>query len=257
MTTTASTDGPLHRMTRVLESFSTRDRELSAAELSRRSGLPRSTAHRLATEMTSVGLLEQTPDGLYRLSMRLFEWGHLAVLADGLRESAAGHLADLANITRETVHLAVMEGHDVVYLDVIRNSAAPFLNSRPGGRMPPSCTGVGKAILAHSDPQLVEELIAAGLPKLTAHSVTDGAILRAQLKQVRRTGLAYDQQENAIGTICCAAPVFGVGGEVIGAVSVTGRADHLRLDRVGMAVRSTAASISRAQGGLPPVRRDS
>lgn len=241
-------DRTVQRLMSVLDAFTSKDTRLSGAELARRTGLPRSTAHRLATEMTGAGLLEQEPNGGFRLSMRLFELGHLAILSRGLRESAAGFLADLSNATHETVHLAVLDGLDVVYLDIIRTSASPKLNSRPGGRMPPSCTGVGKAILAHSSPQLVEEFIARGLPQLTRNSITDGTRFRAHLAHVRRTGLAYDREENAIGTVCCAAPILGSEGKAIGAISVTGRAGILRLDRVGMAVRSAAAGISRTQG---------
>ena len=240
---------------RVLAAFTVPDTELSGAELARRSGLPRSTTHRVASELVAVGLLEQTSSGRMRLGMRLFELGHLALLQRGLRESASPFLADLSAATHETVHLAVLEGLDVVYIDIIRPSSAPALRSRVGGRLPPSTTGVGKALLAFSPPGLVDAVIERGLPRLTPYSITDGAKLRAELVQVRRAGLAFDNQEQAIGTVCCSAPVFGVGGALVGAVSVSGHLGTLRIDRVKMAVRSTAAGISRIQGGYRAVRR--
>lgn len=243
-----SEDGTLARAVRVLAAFTAPDRELSGAELARRSGLPRSTTHRVAAELVATGLLEQTPAGRLRLGMRLFELGHLALFQRGLRESASPFLADLASVTHETVHLAVLEGLDVVYIDIIRPSGAPVLRSRVGGRLPPSTTGVGKAMLAYSAPELVDAVIAQGLPRLTPYSITDGTRLRAELVEVRRTGLSFDNQEQAIGTICCAAPIFGVGGQLVGAISVSGRLGVLRLDRVKMAVRTAAAGISRLQG---------
>jgi len=243
----ASGDRGLARAAMLLSVFRTDDRQLSAAELSRRTGLPRSTTHRLAAELAALGFLERLPNNGYRLGMRLFELGHLALYERGLRDTAAPFLADLANATHETVHLAILDDLDVVYLDIIRPSGAPAMRSRPGGRLPATATAVGKAILAFSPSDVVERSIERGLTRFTVHSITDGDRLRTELDEVRRTGLAYDNQEQALGTVCCAAPIFGLANEVVGSVSVSGRAGLLRFDRVRMAVRSTAAGISRFQ----------
>ncbi|MCL2482545.1 MAG: IclR family transcriptional regulator [Propionibacteriaceae bacterium] len=232
----------------LLSVFQSRDRELTAAELARRSGLPRSTAYRMAGELTGLGILEQTLDGRFRLGLKLFELGQLALYQRGLRESAACFLADLSNATRQAAHLAVMDNCEVVYLDIIRPSPPPRLRSRVGGRLPPTVTGVGKAILAFSPPEVVDEVIARGLPRLTTNSITDEARLRAELVKIRRTGLAFDHQEQAVGTSCCAAPIFGANHQVVGAVSVSGHTSSIRLDLVAAAVQSTAAGISRVQG---------
>ena len=238
------------RAVAVLTSFSAPDRELSGAELARRAKLPRSTTHRIATELVSVGLLEQTPSGRLRLGMRLFELGHLALFQRGLRECASSFMADLAHATHETVHLAVLDGLDVVYLDIIRPSPSPHLRSRVGGRLPATVTAVGKAILAFSSPDVVDAVIARGLPRLTPNSITDEGRLRAELVKIRRSGIAYDHQEQAIGTSCCAAPIFGINQRVVGSVSVSGHTSNIRLDLVCAAVQSAAAGISRVQGAL-------
>jgi DNA-binding IclR family transcriptional regulator len=181
--------------------------------------------------------------------------GHLALFERGLRESASPFLADLANATRETVHLAVMDGLDLVYLDIIRPSGAPVMRSRLGGRLPPSVTAVGKAILAFSPAELVDAVIERGLPRLTPHSITSPEKLRAALVEVRRTAIAFDNEEQALGTVCCGSPILDATGTAVGAVSVSGRQGALRADRVKMAVRSTAAGISRLQGFIPERRR--
>ncbi|MDR1449987.1 MAG: IclR family transcriptional regulator [Propionibacteriaceae bacterium] len=232
----------------LLAAFRPRDRELTAAELARRSGLARSTAYRLAGELAGLGMLEQTLGGRFRLGMKLFELGQLALYQQGLRESASSFLADLSNATRQTSHLAVLDGFEVVYLDIIRPSSSPRLRSRIGGRLPATVTGVGKAILAFSPPELVDQVLSAGLPSLTSNSITDEQRLRAELAKVRRSGLAFDHQEQAVGTSCCAAPVFGSGKKVVGAVSVSGHTSSIRLDLVSAAVQSAAAGISRVQG---------
>jgi len=203
----------------------------------------------MSGELANLGILEQTPDGQFRLGLKLFELGQLALYQQGLRESAASFLADLSNATRQTSHLAILDHCDVVYLDSIRPSPPPRLRARVGGRLPATVTGVGKAILAFSSPETIDEVIARGLPRLTTNSITDEARLRAELAKVRRTGLAFDHQEQAVGTSCCAAPIFGVHQRVVGAVSVSGHTSNIRLDLVAAAVQSAAAGISRVQGG--------
>lgn len=232
----------------LVTAFEARDRQASAAELARRAGMPRSTAYRMACDLSSLGILEHLPDGQFRLGMKLFEAGQLALYQRGLRESASTFLADLSSATRQTVHLAVLDDCQVVYLDIISPSPAPRLRSRIGGRLPPSVTAVGKAILAFSPSQLVDEVIQRGLPRLTTYSITSEARLRAELAKIRSTGVAYDNQEQAIGTSCCAAPIMGPGNAVVGSVSVAGHTPNIQLELVAAAVRSTASSISRVQG---------
>jgi len=238
----------ISRALALLSVFQTKDRELTAAELARRSGLPRSTAYRIAGELADLGGLEQTPDGHFRLGMKLFEWGQLALYQRGLRESASSFLADLSTATHQTAHLAVLDNCEVVYLDIIRPSNAPRMHSRVGGRLPATVTGLGKAMLAFSPPDVIDDVIARGLPRMTANSITDESRLRAELAKIHRTGIAFDHQEQAIGTSCCAAPIFGMNHRVVGAVSVSGHTSSIRLDLMSAAVQSTAAGISRVQG---------
>ena len=232
----------------ILLAFRWRDREVSSAELARRAEIPRSTAYRVACELSELGVLEQTSDGQFRLGMQLFELGQLALFQRGLLESASSYLADLSNATHQTAHLAVLDGCDVVYLDIIKPSTPPRLRSHVGGRLPATVTGVGKAILAFSPREVVEAVIERGLPKLTTNSITDPDRLWAELEKIRQTGLSFDNQEQAVGTSCCAAPIFGTHDEVVGAVSVSGHTSSIQLDLVAAAVRSTAAGISRVQG---------
>lgn len=246
--------GVVARISSLLGVFTPTDRELSGAELARRSGLARSTAHRLVSELVAEGLLERTDSGRYQLGMRLFELGQMAPRQRGLRESAAPFMCDLRDATRQTVHLAVLDGAEVVYLDIIRAASAPRMQSRVGGRLPAHATGVGKAILAFSDSSVVEEIIAAGLTRLTRYTIDDPNRLRRELAQTAQRGSAYDREENALGTICCASPVFGPDNAVIGAISVAGHTTRFDVERVAAAVRSTAMAISRMQGSLGKAR---
>jgi DNA-binding IclR family transcriptional regulator len=119
----------------LLYAFSPADPELSLAELCRRTGMAKPTAHRILGELAGWGLVERAGTG-YRLGMGLFELGARAPAQLSLREAAAPVLADLAEATRETVHLAVLRETDVVYIQKLAGRNAPKLGSRLGGRMP-------------------------------------------------------------------------------------------------------------------------
>jgi len=243
-----SSQGMLTRALGLLTCFDAEDTELSAAELARRAGLPRSTTHRLATELVQTGFLERMPDGHFRLGMALFELGQLSLLQRGLRESAAHFLADLSTSTHQRAHLGILDGTDVLYLDVISPSPNPHARPRVGGRLPASATAVGKAILAFSPQAVIDQVIASGLRRLTQNSIVDETQLRAELTEIRRTGVSYDNQEQALGTSCCGAPILGRHGEAVGAVSVCGHTGVLHFNLVIAAVRFAAAGISRVQG---------
>ncbi|WP_377273914.1 IclR family transcriptional regulator [Peterkaempfera sp. SMS 1(5)a] len=214
------------------------------AELTERTGLPKATVHRLAADLVRLALLERTGTG-YRLGGRLFELGMLVPRRHDLRETALPFLQDLYEATHETVHLGIREGRQVVYVERIHGHDPLPLPSRVGGSLPLSCTGVGKALLAFSGPDLAEEVLADPLPRLTRHSVTDPARLRTALEQTQVSGLAYEEQEAALGVSCIAAPVFA-GGEAVAALSVAVPKARFRPAQLAPAVRTAALGLSRA-----------
>jgi DNA-binding IclR family transcriptional regulator len=240
----------LERAVGVLDAFAADDAVLSVSELGRRAGLAKSTAHRLAAELCRLGLLERTPRGL-RLGLHLFELGQLVPRQRSVREAALPLMEDLREVTRSTVHLAVLEGVEVVYVEILRPKGAPTLGARVGGRMPAHATGVGKAVLAFSPPEVVTARIDAGLPSLSPFTiVAPGALLR-ELSTIRATGLAFDRQESGIGTVCTAAPVLAGDGRPVAALSVSGKSSCTDAERAGVAVRTAALALGRqlaAQG---------
>ena len=117
-------------------------------------------------------------------------------------------MADLREATRCTVHLAVLDGVDVVYVQILNSPGGRRLPSKLGGRLPAHATGVGKAILAYSVPEVVTARIDAGLPRLTPRTISTPGALTRELEQIRSSGVAYDREESTIGIHCVAAPVF-------------------------------------------------
>ncbi|MET8249134.1 IclR family transcriptional regulator [Streptomyces sp. NPDC005202] len=233
----------------ILEYFRPTGGPYRLTELSERTGLPKPTVHRLAAELLRLGWLERS-GAHYQLGGKLFELGSLVPRRRDLREAALPFLQDLFEATRETVHLGVREGFEVVYLERIHGHDALQLPSRIGGSLPLTCTGVGKALLAFSGAELTEEVLSRPLPSLTPHSISDPARLRTALEKIQVSGLAYEEQEAAPGVSCIAAPVFA-GGTAVAALSVALPRPRFRPAQLAPAVRTAALGLSRVlRGGI-------
>ncbi|UED88775.1 IclR family transcriptional regulator [Streptomyces profundus] len=231
----------------LLECFLPTGGPFRLTELANRTGLPKATVHRLAADLMAIGWLERSGTH-YQLGGKLFELGARVPRRRALREAALPFLQDLFEATRETVHLGVREGHEVVYVERIHGHDVLPLPSRIGGSLPLTCTGVGKALLAFSSAELAEEVFAAPLPGLTPHSITDPVRLRTAVEQAQAAGLAYEEQEAALGVSCIAAPVFGSGGAVA-ALSVAVPRARFRPAQLAPAVRTAALGLSRVLRG--------
>lgn len=241
----------LGRAMTLLTAFRSGEAEMTLAELSRRTGIPKPTAHRLLAELATWNIVERTPSGL-RLGMGLFELGQLAPRQRGLREAAAPFLADLLEATHETVHLAVLDGLDVVYIQKLVARRGPRLPSQVGGRMPAYCTGVGKALLAFAPPELLAEVFAEGLLRRTPRTIVAPGLLEQELRRIRATGVAEEHEESTVGIACVAAPVLARGRRAVAAISITGWANRLDTGRLVPAVRTAALGLSRALGASEP-----
>src|SRR5262249_26876313 len=218
------------------------------AALNKPPRLPNATLHRLVHQLCEVGWLERDHGG-YRVGLRMFELGTLAVEGNRLHEAAFPQLQSLASRTGLAAQLAILDHAEVVYLE--RIVVGPVrLPTRRGGRKPAYCTGLGKAIAAY-DEAAIHDLISAPMPRKTPTTITDPAALCAELKQVRATGVASDRGEAYAELVCAAAPIRG-SGRAIGAISVTGPAGRMRWSVVTEAVRDTATAIWNANLTVRP-----
>lgn len=229
----------LGRVASIMEAFNTGQQVLSLGDLSERTGLPKSTLHRLADQLCDIGWVERDPGG-YRVGMRLFELGTLAVEGNRLQEAAFPHLQSLANKTGMSAQLAILDETEVVYLD--RIAVGPFrLPTRRGGRKPAYCTALGKAMAAFDD-EAIRVVTSSRMPRKTANTITDPLVLRTELNRVREVGVAFDRGEAYAELVCVAAPIRG-SGCAVGAVSVTGPAGRMRWSMASEAVHDTAVAI--------------
>ena len=240
------------RVLRVLTAFTAERPELALTELSRRAGLPLTTTHRLVRELTGWGALERGDDGRYRIGLRLWEVGALAPRGLGLRESAMPFLEDLYEVTRQNVQLAVLDGTEVVYVERISGRGAVNVITRVGGRLPLHATGVGLVLLAHADPELQEQVLAAPLKRYTAKTMCEPEEVRRVLADVRRTGVAVSDRQIELVALSVAAPVHGHRGDVVAALSVVVPAATSDARAYVPVVRAAARGISRVLGAPDP-----
>jgi DNA-binding IclR family transcriptional regulator len=177
----------------------------------------------------------------YELGMRLVELGSLAVHQDRLVRAARPLLGELHRATGLVVHLAVLDGPDVVYLDKVGDSPLAPIPTRVGSRQPAHCTAVGKAILAYRDEDAPVDLRV----RKTKYSIATGSQLAVELSRVRAHGVAFEREESLLGFGCVAAPIGGAG-EAVAAVSVCGPMNRMMFDqRLIAPVRMTAMGIGR------------
>ncbi|TDC13458.1 IclR family transcriptional regulator [Streptomyces sp. 8K308] len=209
----------------ILELFLDGDGTLSAPEITRRLQLPRTTVHELVTTLAARSYLVPVPEqpGRYRLGVRTYQLGsryaeQLDLAAEGQQVARA-----VAETCGETVHVAVLEEADVIYIAKVDSTHAVRMVSAAGRRLPAHCTAVGKMLLASLSPdELEERLTSAGeLRAMTPHSITEPDALRAALGEIRERGVASEQRESNPDVSCVAAPVRDRAGRVVAALSVS------------------------------------
>ncbi|MGV0746470.1 IclR family transcriptional regulator [Mycolicibacterium sp. XJ870] len=248
----AATETPsavIDRISLVLEAFDGPGR-LTLAQIVRRTGLPRSSAHRMLERLVQLRWLRRNGRD-YELGMRLVELGSLAVHQDRLHKAAIPKLHELHAATGLVVHLAVLDGPDVVYMEKVGNRMAAALPTRVGSRQPAHCAAVGKAMLAFADESDIDMFTAGPLPRRTKYTISTQAQLRNELSKVRAHGIAFDREESLPGFGCVAAPI-GDPGEAVAAISVCGPMSRMTFDqRLAAPLRMAALGIWRAVEGGP------
>lgn len=230
---------------------------VGVSELARRAELSKSTAFRVLAVLERNGVVDR--QGLqYRIGSQLYELGYQALVGEHqrLQNSLTPFLAQLYELTHETVHLAVLRGPDVVYLNKLyghRHFPAP---SRIGGVVPAYCTAIGKAMLAH-DPDGIEETVARGLVPWTAKTLANSDDLERTLEKVRASGMAVDDEESRPGLHCLAVPVFNAQRSVVAAFSVAGAAGRIDPRVHGQALRRVGYEATRALASKLPEQHQS
>jgi IclR family acetate operon transcriptional repressor len=238
---------------RLLCAFGPTDRELGVSELAARLGLAKSTVHRLLSTLATEGLIDRgsTP-GRYRLGLHLYELGSIVADQLDLHEVVAGPIDELRNRTGETVHVAILDGAEVVYIARRESPHTLRLFGRVGHRNHAHCTSTGKVLLAFlSAPERDRVLVGVELVAHTRFTITDRDRLEEELEAIRRRGWAENVNESELGVHSVAAPIRDASGRVAAAISVAGPGPRFTPDvmrRVAVDTVRAADAISARLG---------
>ncbi|RWO81515.1 HTH-type transcriptional regulator BhcR [Mesorhizobium sp.] len=230
---------------------------LSLSEIAAQSGLPASTAYRMLTTLENHGMVEfNSSDQLWSIGVETYRMGAAFLRRRKLVDRARIVMQELMEKAGETANLGVAEDDCVVFVSQVETHQAIRAFFRPGTRSSFHASGIGKAVLAHLEPQRVGAVLRrTGLERFTEKTLSDISALARDLVTIKLRGWSVDDEERHPGMRCVAAAIFNEFGEPIGGVSVSGptvRVTPERLAEIGPLVRDAATEITRMIGGLPP-----
>ncbi|MBI2880339.1 MAG: IclR family transcriptional regulator [Candidatus Tectomicrobia bacterium] len=238
----------------VLLELSRFSRPASLAEVSRAVGLPKSTTHRLLQCLQQKGFIRQTEgDGLYGLGFRLLELAGTFLREVNFPKSILDRLRVLRDGTEETSNLVIRDQGSAVFLHACESPKTLRLTSMVGQRRPLHSTAAGKIFLSCMTPEQLEQFVGKhGLPALTNKTLTSVERLRRHLRQIQKEGVSVDDEETEEGIRCVAAGIYGVGGILSAAVSISGPVGRLTMKKIrevyAPLVKQAGDDMSRALG---------
>jgi IclR family transcriptional regulator, carbohydrate utilization repressor len=239
----------IERIFQLLDVLSSREDAISLKEISERTGLHPSTAHRILNDLAIGRFVERPEPGAYRLGMRLLELGNLVKARLSIRETALAPMRELHKQIQQPVNLSVRQGDEIVYVERAYSERSGMQVVRAiGGRAPLHLTSVGKLFLAADEPaRLRAYATRTGLIGNTRNSLTQLPLLERELAQCRRLGVARDNEELELGVRCMAAGIYDDQGKLVAGLSISAPSD--RLDESWLAkLQATADQISEALG---------
>lgn len=240
--------GTLGKAIAVLEVVANAKKPMRFTDLLAEVDQPRGTLHRQISNLIDEGLLQVNPDNSYGLGLRLLKFASNAWAGNQFREIAEPHLQALHDKVGETIHLGVLQGTEVIYLDKVESRQSVRMHSQIGNASPAFCTGVGKAAFSLlPDDELNRRIERIDFHGYTAHTIPDADALLREIGEIRATGIAFDREEHEAGIHCIAAPIGAPHGAFHAGISVTApvyRVTMKQLEAWADDVRGTAAAIT-------------
>ena len=239
----------IERMFSLLDILANREEAMSLKEISEKSGLHASTAHRILNDLATGRFVDRPAAGTYRLGMRLLELGNLVKARLNVRDAALGPMRELHKLTQQPVNLSMRQGDEIIYVERAYSERSGMQVVRAiGGRAPLHLTSVGKLFLALDDPQRLRSYATrTGLAGQTRNSITQLPILERELSKARQYGIARDNEELELGVRCMAAGIYDDQHALVAGLSISAPADRLEEHWLPK-LQATANDISTALG---------
>jgi DNA-binding IclR family transcriptional regulator len=242
----------IDRATAILKALASGPRRLGVSELADRLGLARPTVHGLLQTLQSHGFVEQDRHSdKYQLGPGLLQLGYSYLDLNELRARSIGHADHLATRTGAAVRVGVMHGSSIVVVHHVFRPDSAFGVLEVGLQLPLHASALGKAVLAFSPSQVIDDLFAEPLQRLTKQTLNE-ADLRQELNVIRDSGIATERDEAVLGESSAAAPIFDHGGHAVGAIGVVDSTERIYprglVRGLGTAVSEAARGVSRELG---------
>jgi DNA-binding IclR family transcriptional regulator len=236
----------------ILETLSEASNGLGVSQIAQRTGLHKSTVHRLLSTLTGRGYAEKNPEGLYRIGMKPIEIVSVHINSLELHTEAWPYVAQITRELGLTSHLGVLEGDQVIYIERMDMYSGIKLYSQIGIRVPAYCSSLGKCLLSNFSKEALDSIMEnCSFDKFTEHTIDTLEKFHKEMKKVRKQGWAMDDREFDRNNRCIGAPIYDYRGEIIAAISASGTPHELskeRIPEVAEYVQEKAAAISRTMG---------
>jgi IclR family KDG regulon transcriptional repressor len=212
----------VERALRVVEVLVHEARPMSVREISEQIGINRTTAHRLVATLCASGWAERAPDGRFQLSVKFLAIGHVINHQRRFLDEIRPELIWLSQLTRETVHVGVLDRLEIVHIDKIETMERVGVSSRIGTRGAVHSTSLGMALMAAQDEDAVERYIAQAVTLDPPLGLRDPDRFRARLSEAHVRGFTMDDEDDSIGVRCIGVAVRGPDAQPLFAISITG-----------------------------------
>lgn len=244
--------GVVTKVLRILETLHDVPAGLQLKDVAQQTGINKSTAYRFLAHLEHDGYVFRDASGAYAIGVRLARLASGSSYQTTLRKLSRPILQQLWRATGETVNLAVLDGREVLYLDVMESSHTFRLVSQVGLRRPVYCTALGKVMLAFI-PEEEQQYFFEGMSfeRFTPHTIRGAVQLRKEFAVIRQRGYSLDNEEAYLGSRCIGAPIFEASGKIAAALSVSGPTTRVTREKVpafAAAAKNAAMAVSRTLG---------
>lgn len=242
----------IDRAVAILDCFSEEKKELRLSEISERLGLNKSTVHGIISTLKYHGFISQDEETQkYKLGIRFVEFGDLVINSMNIRNAAVPVIDAVCERIEETVHIAMLDGLDVVWIEKRECTKSIKTSTKIGARLPAYTTADGKIIICYQNKDKIKNYLPKRISQYTNNTITNKGEFIKKLEEMKKNGYAIDNEEYVEGLKCVAAPIFDHNGKVRFSLSTTGpafRMDEERIKELIVIIKEAANEISHRIG---------